>query len=155
MMQFASKGQWGSGLYFAKESGYSDIYASKGRKMPPGTSTMAPDESEMMLAELLLGDVIEMDRDNDTSMGGQIAGIRKACNELKVPPNKSGTQSRKSPSDGVDVATAVPRATGGDRYNTVRGYTQTDKNVDGKWSKNDDCPRSQVWIVYENGRACE
>ena len=154
MMQFASKGQWGSGLYFVRESGYSHIYASKGHKMPPGTSTMLPDESEMMLASLLLGDVIEMDRDNDTSTGGQIAGIRKACNELRVPPNKSGTTSRKSPSDGVDVATAVPRATGGDRYNTVRGYTQTDKNVDGKWSKNDDCPRSQVWIVYENGRAC-
>ena len=154
MMQFASKGQWGSGLYFAREAGYSDIYASKGRKMPPGTSTMSSDESEMMLAELLLGDVIEMDRDNDTSMGGQIAGIRKACNELKVPPNKSGTTSRKG-ADGVDVATAVPRATGGPRYNTVRGYTQTDKNVGGQWSKNDNCPRSQVWIVYENGRACE
>ena len=152
MMQFASKGQWGSGLYFANEPGYSHIYASKGKEMP--YSGMAPDESEMMLAELLLGDVIEMDRDNDTSMGGQIAGIRKACNELKVPPNKSGTTSRKG-ADGVDVATAVPRATGGARYNTVRGYTQTDKNVGGQWSKNDDCPRSQVWIVYENGRACE
>ena len=150
MMQVASKGQWGNGLYFAKEAGYSDIYASKGRKMPPGTSTMSSDESEMMLAELLLGDVIEMDRDNER----QIAGIRKACNELKVPPNKSGTTSRKG-ADGVDVATAVPRATGGARYNTVRGYTQTDKNVGGQWSKNDNCPRSQVWIVYENGRACE
>ena len=154
MMQFASKGQWGSGLYFAQEAGYSDIYASKGRFMQPGASDMADDESEMMLAELLLGDVIEMDRDNDTSMGGRIAGIRKACNELKVPPKKQGTASRKGP-DGVDVATAVPQEAGGDRYNTVRGYTQTDKKVDGRWCKNDDCPRSQVWIVYENGRACE
>ena len=53
------------------------------------------------------------------------------------------------------MATAAPGITGGARYNTVRGYTQTDKNMGGQWSKNDDCPRSQVWIVYENGRACE
>ena len=96
-----------------------------------------------------------MDRDNDTSMGGRIAGIRKACNELKVPPKKQGTASRKGP-DGVDVATAVPRETGGDRYHTVRGYTQTDaRHRDGSWTKNPACPRSKVWIVYENGRACK
>ena len=157
-MQFASKGQWGSGLYFAREAGYSDIYASKGRKMPPGTTDMAPDESEMMLASLLLGDVIELDRDNDTTMGGHIPGIRKYCNDLKVPPHKSATPSRKKPEDGVDVATAAPGITSGARYNTVRGYTQTDKppaHAGGKWTKNETCPRSQVWIVYENGRACE
>ena len=148
-MQFASKGQWGNGLYFAKEAGYSDIYASKGRKMQPGTTDMLPDESEMMLAELILGDVIELDRDNDRA----IPGIRKYCNDLKVPPHVSGTRYREG--DGADIATSVPKITAGDRFNTVRGYTQTDKKVDGRWCKNDDCPRSQVWIVYENGRACE
>ena len=148
MMLFASAGQWGSGLYFANEPGYSHIYASKGKEMP--YSGMAPDESEMMLADLLLGDVIELDRDTDKD-------INAYCRKLKVPPAIAGTRSRKGP-DGTDVATAVPGdpppgATG--KYNTVRGYTQTDKNVGGQWSKNENCPRSQVWIVYENGRACE
>ena len=41
------------------------------------------------------------------------------------------------------------------RFNTVRGYTQTDKQdrKSGQWSKNSSCPRGRVWIVYENGRA--
>jgi hypothetical protein len=42
------------------------------------------------------------------------------------------------------------------KYNTVRGCTQTDKKdprAPRGWAKNSDCPRSQVWIVYENGRA--
>ena len=147
MMQFASQGQWGAGLYFANEPGYSDVYASKGKKMP--YSGMAPDESEMMLAQLLLGDVIELDRDANR-------GMNDYCRKLKVPPAIGAARSRKGP-DGADVATAVPGnpppgATG--KYNTVRGYTQTDKNVGGQWSKNENCPRSQVWIVYENGRAC-
>ena len=160
-MQFASQGQWGSGLYFAKEAGYSHIYASKGSKMP--YSGMEPDESEMMLASLLTGKVVELDRDSDTArdstsgLSGQIPGIRNYCKKLKVPPFVAGTRRTKGP-DGVDVATAVPgNAPPGnlEKYNTVRGYTQTDKNIGGQWSKNEDCPRSQVWIVYENGRACE
>ena len=166
MMQFASKGQWGNGLYFAKEAGYSDIYASKGNKMQPGTTDMKPDESEMILAELLLGDVIELDRDKDTTMGGQIEGIRKYCHELKVPPHINGTRYREG--DGADIATSVPRNPPptpaelsdeearhfrSDRFNTVRGYTQTDLpprspgNATDGWIKNPSCPRSQVWIV--------
>lgn len=40
------------------------------------------------------------------------------------------------------------------RYNTVQGYTQTDlRQQDGTWAKNPTCPRSPIWIVYENGRA--
>ena len=146
-MQFASKGQWGNGLYFAKEAGYSDIYASKGRKMQH--SGMEADESEMMLAELLLGDVIELDRDNDRA----IPGIRRFCNDLKVPPHVDGTRSREG--DGADIATAVPEVAAGARYNTVRGYTQTDLapgapgNATDGWTKNPSCPRSQVWIVRQ------
>ena len=89
-MQFASQGQWGSGLYFAKEAGYSHIYASKGSKMP--YSGMEPDESEMMLASLLTGKVVELDRDSDavrdstSGLSGQIPGIRNFCKKLKVPP---------------------------------------------------------------------
>ena len=42
------------------------------------------------------------------------------------------------------------------KFNTVAGWTQTDmQHVDGTWTKNPACPRSKVWVVYENGRACE
>eukprot|EP01048_Picozoa_sp_COSAG05_P000173 COSAG05_NODE_4_length_49189_cov_157.128784_36_plen_311_part_00 len=42
----------------------------------------------------------------------------------------------------------------GERYDTVCGFTQTDiKLSSGKWGKNPECPRSKVYIVYENGRA--
>jgi hypothetical protein len=69
MMQFASAGQWGRGLYFAEEAAYSDLYASKAAQMPDGgrSKGMQPDESEFMLANILLGKEIEMDR--DTSRG--------------------------------------------------------------------------------------
>ena len=35
----------------------------------------------------------------------------------------------------------------------VQCYTQTDKNVGGVWSKNEACPRTTSWVVYENSRA--
>ena len=62
-------GQWGRGLYFAEEAAYSDLYASKAAQMPDGgrSKGMQPDESEFMLANILLGKEIEMDR--DTSRG--------------------------------------------------------------------------------------
>ena len=42
----------------------------------------------------------------------------------------------------------------GPKYNSVAGWTQTDKKLpNGSWIKNPDCPRSKIWIVYENGRA--
>ena len=56
MMQFASKGQWGRGLYFAEEAGYSHFYATKGASPPPGRDDLPHDECEFMLASLLLGD---------------------------------------------------------------------------------------------------
>ena len=36
----------------------------------------------------------------------------------------------------------------------MQGYTQTDTTgPDGAWSKDETCPRSKVWVIFENGRA--
>ena len=150
MMQFASAGQWARGLYFADEAGYSDLYASAAAGMPDGGESRGfqNDEKEMMLATLLLGNVIEMDRDQPP--------LLKACSKLKTPPAIAGCQDKTKPCphDGVPTCTAPPTQAPGHKYNTVRGYTQTDKrHPDGTWTKNPACPRSKVWIVYENGRA--
>ncbi len=138
-----------AGLYFAKEPGYSDIYATK----PDGMNGLEPDESEFMLATVSIGDVIEMDRDLSQEMSS-------ACNDLVTPPlisSFTASNSQPSTSDGVDAATAPPTPlvdSNTQRYNTVRGYTQTDlRQQNGSWTKNPKCPRSLVWIVYENGRA--
>ena len=41
MMQFSSKGQFGKGLYFAEEPGYSHFYATRGTSVD---NDLAPDE---------------------------------------------------------------------------------------------------------------
>ena len=51
-MQYASAGQWGKGIYFARDAGYSHIYAKKHEN----------GEREFILASLLLGRVVPMDR---------------------------------------------------------------------------------------------
>ena len=53
MMQFATGGQWGRGLYFAEEPGYSHIYATKA---DANSNDLEADESEFMLAGLRIGD---------------------------------------------------------------------------------------------------
>jgi hypothetical protein len=56
MMQFASPGQWGRGLYFADDSGYSHFYASKAKwHRHLRDKGCKDDEAEMMLANLLVG----------------------------------------------------------------------------------------------------
>jgi hypothetical protein len=59
MMQYGSEGQWGRGLYFAREPGYCDVgnYVSSARQTPngPGRPPLAPDEREILQASLLLG----------------------------------------------------------------------------------------------------
>jgi hypothetical protein len=148
MMQFASKGQFGLGIYFAECSYYSDSYATKADSQ----RQLAPDEREFMLCSLLVGDCIEMDRDIS-------AGMKAACRELRTPPYlNQTTRTERTPDDrtGFNVPRLVAPPDGGsrDKYNTVRGYTQTDKRAaDGTWSKNEECPRSRVWSVFENGRA--
>ena len=78
MMQFSSKGQFGKGLYFAEEPGYSHFYATKGTHTSVDHD-LAPDEREFMLADVLMGEIVEMDRDLSEEM-------RVACNNLVVPP---------------------------------------------------------------------
>ena len=140
MMQFASKGQWGRGLYFAEEPGYSDFYATQGSPDAlPDTDELQPDESEFMLANVLMGDVVEMDRDISPDM-------RNCCNNLVAPPFKDAPGV--VPANGRDVAHCTQRpghGTNPTKFNTVQGYTQC--------SLDNTCPRSRVWIVYENGRA--
>eukprot|EP01051_Picozoa_sp_SAG22_P012072 SAG22_NODE_1224_length_5119_cov_2.362550_2_plen_207_part_00 len=156
-------------LYFAREPGYSHIYATSGGR---GNSDgrLQTDEREMMLAKLLVGTCIEMDRDSSNEM-------REACGNLVTPPHISGCTAiepsehmffqsdgnasqngryatERTTGDGILRCNAPPIAGTGMKYNTVRGFTQTDrKDANGNWSKNMDCPKSMVWIVYENGRA--
>jgi hypothetical protein len=152
-MQFASEGQWGRGLYFAKEPAYSHCYATQA---DANGNDLEDDEFEFMLTGLRIGDVIEMDRDLSTAM-------RDACKALKTPPQVDSFRGiRAAAADGTDTAQGPPNVLTPHpqnrplKYNTVRGYTQTDlRHRDGSWSKNTACPRSQVWIVYENGRACK
>ena len=100
----------GSGQYFSTEAGYTDIYASKGRKLPD--SGMMPDESEMMLVDLLLGDVVEMDRDMTQEMN-------RACRELKVPPAMVACELHPEQLHGkIDRCVEPPEIGPGLRYNT-------------------------------------
>ena len=139
------------------EAGYSDFYATKAATLQGGGQSkgMAPDECEFMLASVLIGNTVEMDRDRDIN-----GPMSKACHDLKTPPSISSCDQTPA-RDGVDQCTSPPgMATrlGELKYNTVRGYTQTQisPQISGQpgWIMNPDCPRSRVWIVYENGRAC-
>ncbi len=105
MMQYSRPGLWGRGLYFATKSSYSHRYAFK----PDESLTPYGDEREMFLAKLLVGNAVEMNRDESPAKAAE-------CSALTVPPTNPRT---------------------GLKYNTVTGWT------------ND----SQIWVVYENGRA--
>ena len=147
MMQYASDGQWGRGLYFAQDAGYSHIYASKAGTAPgPGLDPLASGEREMLQASLLLGNVVEMDRDSVLGMKKRLGGrLNDGSKEskIKAPPFLNSEPPLYEGGEGA-------------KYNTVAGWTQTDRRLpDGTWDKNPACPRSKVWIVYENGRACE
>ena len=82
----------------------------------------------MMLCNLLLGDCVAMDRDKH--------GLKQTCHRLVAPPYLN---CDKKTFEGGN----------GPKYNSVAGWTQTFRNG----TKNPDCPRSKIWIVYENGRA--
>lgn len=103
MMQFASDGQWGRGLYFAEDAGYSHFYATAGsgfNKPPPGShdaqlGELRADELELLCCDLLLGSVAEMDRDygqDKTACPGIETEMRVVCGGkggkggLKTPP---------------------------------------------------------------------
>lgn len=104
MMQFASAGFWGRGLYFADKAAYSSYYSFK----PPNDSLMTSlssgsssrpggkgDEREMFLTKLLVGNEVFLDRD----VSSQKAQEYK---QLTVPPTDPKT---------------------GLKYNTVTGNT--------------------------------
>ena len=140
MMQFASEGQWGRGLYFAEDAGYSHFYASTAN---PQQNDLQEDEREMMLASIIIGNTVEMDRDNPRMrqrLGGRLNGGSQGTS-IKAPPFLNSAPPLYADGSGA-------------KYNTVAGFTQTDvRRSDGTWTKNDGCPRSKGWIVYENGRA--
>lgn len=85
MMQFASEGQWGRGLYFAEDAGYSHFYASPAN---PQQNDLREGEREMMLASIITGNTIEMDRDDPQMMrrlGGRLNGGTHGS-AIKAPP---------------------------------------------------------------------
>lgn len=103
MMQFAARGFWGHGLYFANKAAYSSHYAFK-----PDTSSFVPmarnsrsgaemntDEKEMFLTKLLVGNEVFLDRDVSSAKANEYR-------ELTVPPTDPVT---------------------GYKYNTVSGKT--------------------------------
>jgi ABC-type branched-subunit amino acid transport system substrate-binding protein len=91
MMQFSRKGLWGRGLYFATKSSYSHSYSYK----PDEKETPHNDEREMFLAKLLVGNVVEMNRDESPAKAAE-------CSALTVPP--------------INPVTGM-------KYNTVTGWT--------------------------------
>ena len=142
MTQFASQGQWGRGLYFAEEAKYSHFFATNAETLPPDVreaKRMQTDELELMMVTLLIGNTVEMDRDRNVAMAD-------ACKALKTAPAVEGCEVEQA-ADGFDSCTHPPDSDAtGFKYDTVTGFTQTDKKLDnGSWVKNPDCPRSRVW----------
>ena len=144
--------QWGKGIYFAEDAAYSDGYASPAN---PEQNDLQPDERQMMLASLILGNTVEMDRD-DRQMAYRLGGrlnVRLDPNtkEPEVPAIKAPPFLDSEPpyyySDpvGTPAAKVLPPYTGGGgaKYNTITGFTQTFYNG----RPNPACPRSRVWCV--------
>ena len=78
------------------------------------------------MAKLLLGRVVTIDRDESDE-------VREAAQSLVVPPFVDAKPPLYQDGDGPE------------KYDTVSGFTQA--------VHNSTCPKSKVWIVYENGRA--
>lgn len=137
------------------EPGYSDIYATRAS----ADNELHSDEKELLMATLVIGSCIELDRDCCKQKQGKqcCVDMNAFCREIIAPPAKAACSStvKKHPVDGVDVCTQVPHGAvnAGAKYNTVRGYTQTDTKIEtagadatakDQWMKNPDCPVSQV-----------
>ena len=104
MMQFAATGFWGRGIYFADKASYSHNYSHSpyGKSSVASTNergTSTSDEREMFLTKLLVGNAVEMNRDESFTK-------EQECRDLIVPP--------------VDPKT-------NQRYSTVTGKTQGSK----------------------------
>ena len=97
MMQFSREGFWGRGIYFAAKASYSKNYSYTPNQttVQERAASGRTDEKEMFLAKLLIGNKIDMNRDESSHM-------RNRCKSLTVPPDNPGT---------------------GLKYNTVSGHT--------------------------------
>ena len=99
------------------------------------TNDLEADESEMMLADLILGRTVTLDRDNVPGMKNRIGGRLN-----------DGTESKLKAPPFLNSAKPLYQGGSGAKFNTVEGFTQTDaRNPDGTWGKNPACPRSKVW----------
>ena len=115
--------KYGFCRYFAEDAAYSDYYASKAKwHEHTRAKGMKDDEAEMMLANLLVGNSIEIDRDKDRE-------TQAMCMALKTPPAIADVVCASQPAeDGARVYQQQhAKQWGGTKFNTVQGYTQTDK----------------------------
>jgi hypothetical protein len=129
--------QWGKGIYFAEDAAYSHYYATQAK---PEQNDLQPDERQMMRVALILGNAVEMDRD-DPGMKKRLGGRLNHPDApvIKVPPFLNS----KPP---------LFEGGSGAKYNTVTGFTQTIIHNRDKYGRttvtpNPACPRSRVWSV--------
>eukprot|EP01051_Picozoa_sp_SAG22_P003927 SAG22_NODE_201_length_15391_cov_7.662176_4_plen_139_part_00 len=104
----------------------------------------------MMLAKVIIGNTIEMDRDNP-QMAKRLGGRRNGQDEgtaIKAPPFLNANPPLYQDGSGA-------------KYNTITGFTQTDKptgrtlaNGHPELGKNPHCPRSRVWYAPYAGAFC-
>ena len=119
------------------------MYASRQGVQPaPGRPKLRKDEREVMQASLLLGSVVHMDRDGVDGMKERLGGSKNGSSEkaMEAPPFLNSSPPLYADGHGT-------------RFDTVSGWTQTVRRTASGYEPNPACPRSKVYIVYENGRA--
>ena len=111
-------------MYFARDAGYSDFYATKAGQIAD-RHDLQEGEKEMMLADLVLGNVIEMDRNVSGNAARTDPAMDACCRELTAPPAMNGCKVKRA-YDGVDRCRGPPEHGGtkdqGHKYNTVRTH---------------------------------
>jgi hypothetical protein len=138
--------QWGRGLYFAEDAAYSQDFATKKCNAQDASeqNELQPDENQMFLATLILGNTVEMDRDDD-QMKKRLGGHLNATVDRKTNKVVELPCAIKAPPF-VNSNPPLHEDGSGPKYNTVTGFTQGDlRQPNGKWMKNPACPRSRVW----------
>ena len=100
----------GRGLYFAADAAYSHVYATRGST---NREDLDEDESEVMYCELLLGDVIEIDRDQGGNSPERADGpLAALCRDLVAPPFQNTCPAEQC-EDGCLRMTRPPPLDGG------------------------------------------
>lgn len=126
--RFAAQGLWGRGIYFADKASYSKNYShTPVKSQTSGRPGPKQGELEMFLTRLLVGETIFAD------IGLPILGVISSAN---IPFVKHTGKEVKLNQDRSLTVPPIDTMTGL-KYNSVTGHTAG----------------SQVWIVYENGRA--